>query len=147
VASSRLEVLEAAQQAIRSRWNDFRRAFERRDREAYRVALTDFSDQLRRWTAAEERALLPALARNPIPGRDTQRELRLEFVQLRELARFLLEQATASAPIADVLGLAENLDRRLASHERDLGAVYFPAACEVLEEGEWQILRESAPSR
>jgi hypothetical protein len=147
VTIPRLELLEAAQEALRSRWNDFRGAFERRDTEAYRVALADFLDQLRRWTAAEERALLPALARNPIPGRDTQRELRLEFVQLRELARFLLEQATASAPIADVLGLAENLDRRLTAHEREMGSVYFPAASGVLEDREWLILRESAPAR
>jgi hypothetical protein len=147
MTNSRLEVLEFAQEALRSRWNDFRGAFERRDTEAYRVALADFLDQLRRWTAAEERALLPALGRNPIPGRDTQRELRLEFVQLRELARFLLEQATASAPIADVLGLAENLDRRLTAHEREMGAVYFPAACGILDDREWLVLRESAPTR
>ncbi|MEP7132758.1 MAG: hypothetical protein ABI914_06315 [Acidobacteriota bacterium] len=142
----RLPSLRAAQHALRSRFNDFRAALERRDEAAYRVAIDDFVAQLRRWTAAEEKTLLPALLRAPIENRDTQRELRLEFVQLRELGRFLLEQLTRSAPLSDVLGLVENLDRRLAAHESELDSVYFEAAASVLRDDEWKALLESAPS-
>ncbi len=84
-----LEGLKAAQQALRGRFDDFRRALERRDEEAYRLGLTDFHACLRRWTEAEEKALLPAILRAGILGRDPQRELRLEWVQLRELTRYL----------------------------------------------------------
>ncbi|MEO8189269.1 MAG: hypothetical protein ABI682_02920 [Acidobacteriota bacterium] len=142
----RLRSLRAAQRALRSRFDDFRSAFERRDEAAYRVAIDDFVTQLRRWTTAEERTLLPALVRAPIENRDTQRELRLEFVQLRELGRFLLEQLTRSAPLSDVLGLVENLDRRLAAHESELDSVYYEAAVGVLRDEEWKALLESAPS-
>ncbi len=139
-------MLLAAQKALRSRFEEFRRAFERRDTEAYRLALADFSRCLVRWTQAEEKALLPAILRSGVPGRDPQRELRLEWVQVRELTRFLLEQVSAQAPIADVLGLSENLARRYAAHQSEMEAVYYPAAAATLTAQEWKSLGEAAPA-
>jgi hypothetical protein len=140
-----LEELTAAQTALRTRWSEFRLAFERRDGEAYRMALDDFARHLRRWTQAEERSLVPALSRAPDSARHAARELKVELVQVRELTRFLGEQVGAHSSLADVLGLIENLDRRLGSHERELLASYFPAAVSSLSESEWKDLRESAP--
>ena len=134
-----------AQAGLRSRFEDFRRALDRRDEEAYRVALTDFHDSLRRWTEAQERALLPAILRTAIPGRDPQRELRLEWVQLRELTRYLLSQINDRAPMGDILGFTENLARRFAAHESDLQNVYYPAAASALTTAEWTILNAAAP--
>ncbi len=137
--------LHAAQRALRSRFDDFRSAFERRDEAAYRVAIEDFSTHLRRWTLAEEQVLLPALLRAPISGRDAQRELRLELVQVRELTRFLQDQLARSASLSDVIGIVENLDRRLSAHERELESVYFSAASAVLRDEEWDALLTAAP--
>jgi hypothetical protein len=133
--------LAAAQASLRNRWTDFRRAFERRDGEAYRVALQDFDRNLRAWTVAEQDCLVPALARSP----SSQRELRVELVQIRELTRFLLEQVGTHSPLADVLGLIENLDRRLTAHENELLNQYYPAAIGSLTEDDWKRLREAAP--
>jgi len=130
---------------LRSRFDDFRRALDRRDEEAYRLALADFHHCLLPWTTAEEKALLPAILRGGIAGRDPQRELHLEWVQLRELTRYLLAQVSERARIGDVLGLAENLDRRLAAHESEMARVYYPAAAGILGEEEWGALEESAP--
>ena len=107
--------------------------------------MTDFHDCLRRWTEAQERALLPAILRTAIPGRDPRRELRLEWVQLRELTRFLLSQINDRAPMGDILGFTENLTRRFAAHELDLQTIYYPAAASALSAGEWTILAEAAP--
>ncbi len=137
--------LRDAQRALRARYEDFRRALDRRDEEAYRLGLTDFHDCLRRWTEAQEKALLPAILRAGIPGRDPQRELRLEWVQLRELTRYLLSQINARAPLSDILGFTENLERRFAAHESDLERVYFGAAAPRLTAAERKILREAAP--
>lgn len=145
MTSGTLGDLAAAQAALRSRWTDFRRAFERRDGAAYRLALDDFSRNLRRWTQAEERSLLPALSRSAEAPRDAPRELRVELVQVRELTRFLLEQVGSHSQLADVLGLIENLDRRLAAHESQLVSQYFPAGASSLTEEEWRDLRENAP--
>ena len=134
-----------AQAGLRSRFEDFRRALDRRDEEAYRLGLTDFHDCLRRWTEAQERALLPAILRTAIPGRDPQRELRLEWVQLRELTRYLLSQINDRAPMADILGFTENLERRFAAHEADLVSVYFGAAAPLLTAEERKILLDAAP--
>src|SRR5262245_39733487 len=122
-----LDLLLSAQSSLRSRFDDFRRALERRDEEAYRMGLTDFHRCLLRWTQAEEEVLLPAIGRAPIPGRDPQREIRLECVQLRSLTGALLDSIVRGSPIADVLGLAENLDRRLAAHHSEMASVYYPA--------------------
>jgi len=135
-----------AQAGLRSRFEDFRQALDRRDEEAYRLGLTDFHDCLRRWTEAEEKALLPAILRAAIPGRDPQRELRLEWVQLRELTRYLLSQVNDRAPMADILGFMENLARRFAAHESDLQNVYYPAAVNTLTAGEWATLAAAAPT-
>ncbi len=140
-----LEGLMAAQEALRSRFEDFRRALDRRDEEAYRLGLTDFHLCLRRWTEAEEKALLPAVLREGIAGRDPQRELRLEWVQLRELTRYLLSQVNDRAPIGDILGFAENLERRFAAHQSEMEKVYYPAAARVLTGEEWKTLVRAAP--
>jgi hypothetical protein len=140
-------MLEAAQAGLRSRFDDFHRAFDRRDQAAYRMALTDFHDWLCRWTAAEQRFLLPALRRTRLEGRDAQRELSLEYVQLRELTRQLRMEIEANAPMADLLGLLENLSRRLGAHERDKLALYYPAAADRLTDSERQALEDAAPGR
>ena len=137
--------LMSAQGALRSRFDDFRRALDRRDEEAYRLGLTDFHQTLRRWTEAEETALLPAVLRANIAGRDPRRELRLECVQLRELTRYLLSQVNDRAPIGDILGFTENLERRLAAHESEMESVYYPAAAPLLTGDEWRILSGASP--
>jgi hypothetical protein len=133
------------QTGLRSRFEDFRRALDRRDEEAYRLGLTDFHDCLRRWTEAEEKALLPAILRTTIPGRDPRRELRLEWVQLRELTRFLLSQINDRAPMGDILGFTENLARRFTAHESDLQILYYPAVAPLLTSAEWEVLSAAAP--
>ena len=140
-----LSFLLSAQRALRSRFDDFRRALERRDEEAYRLALTDFHRCLVRWTQAEEEALLPAILRSSIEGRDPRRELRLEWVQVRELTRYLLSQVNERAPIADILGLSENLERRLSAHESEMEQVYYPAAAPVVTVKEIRLLADAAP--
>ena len=137
--------LLAVAAGLRSRFDDFRRALDRREDEAGRIALADFHAQLSRWTTAEERVLLPALARASFPGRDPQRELKLEYVQIRELTRYLLSQIGERAPLADVLGLVENLERRLAAHESEMEKVYYPGAASLLTPEEWQLLGDAAP--
>jgi len=137
--------LLSVQRSLRSRFEDFRRAYERRDGEAYRLALTDFLSCLRTWTHAEEEALLPAIVRTGVTGRDVIRELRLEWVQVRELTNYLLTQVVDRAPVADVLGLIENLDRRLAAHESQMEKVYFPAAAKSLTPEERRGLEAAKP--
>jgi hypothetical protein len=139
------QALLSAQRSLRSRFEDFRRAFDRRDGEAYRVALADFHSSLQRWTAAIEAALLPAVLRAGVPGRDPRRELRLDGVQVRELTRFLVEEINRRAPLADLLGLVENLARRFAAHDAELLGVYFPAASPHLTPEEWSLLEDAAP--
>lgn len=143
---SSLESLLAASRALRSRFDDFRQSLDRRDLEAYRFALDDFHRNLVRWTRAEEEALLPALRRAGLSGRDPERELRLQWVQVRELTRYLLEQVEAAAPISDVLGFAENLGRRFAAHLSEMENVYYPLAAPLLTEQERGRLDEAAPS-
>jgi hypothetical protein len=140
------ETLRSAQAALRSRFEDFRRALDRRDEEAYRLGLADFHSCLLRWTEAQEKALLPAVLRAGVAGRDPRRELRLEWVQLRELTRYLLSQVLERAPIADILGFTENLARRFTAHESDLEKLYYAAAASTLTPEEWRILANAAPS-
>jgi hypothetical protein len=150
-----LALLCSAQRGLRSRFDDFRRALDRRDEAAYRLALSDFENRLVRWTDAEERVLLPALDRAGIAGRDPRRELRLEYVQLRELTRALRRQIEGPPreggdveyrpAIADTLGYAENLSRRFDAHEAEVLGVYYPAAAKVLTDGELRVLKEAAP--
>jgi hemerythrin HHE cation binding domain-containing protein len=141
----RTETLFAVQGSLRHRFDEFRGALERRDEAAYRMALSDFHGHLCRWTAAEERVLLPLLTPERLPGRDPQRELRLEYVQIRELTRYLLSELVRRAPMADVLGLVENLERRLTSHESEMRTVYYPAVSALLDADAWRQLDEAAP--
>ncbi len=144
-AATALEILLSAQRALRSRWEDFRQALNRRDQAAYELALKDFHDQLLRWTAEEEKVLLPALARVDLLGRDAQRELRVEYVQIRELTRYLLSQVSGRARLGDILGFVENLERRLAAHESEMEKVYYPAVAPVLLPEERRLLEEASP--
>ena len=139
-----LVLLNATQAALRSRFDDFHRAFDHRDEAAYRLALADFQDWLFRWTEAEERVLLPALRRAILPERDPQRELRLEYVQLRELTRHVRMQIESRGRMADLLGLVENLARRFDAHERENVGVYYPAAAPLLTAAERQSLEDAA---
>lgn len=140
-----LDELLAPQRALRSRFDDFRTAFERRDRAAYELALRDFESAQRRWTQAEESILLPALLRAGVPGRDPRRELKLEYVQVRELTRHILDQVAKNGPLGDILGMVENLERRLVAHEAEMERVYYPAAQPVLTGAERQALADAAP--
>lgn len=137
--------LLAGQSALRARFDDFARALRRNDATAFDVALSDFEQHLVRWTEAEEQALLPAVVRADIAGRDPRRELRLEYVQIRELTRFLARQRADRIRLNDLAGYLENLDRRLTAHERDMASVYYPAAAATLEEEEWTILENARP--
>ncbi len=140
-----LSLLLSAQRSLRLRFDDFSRALERRDEEAYRVALADFHEQLRRWTEAEERWLVPAVLRAGVPGRDPHRELSVEYVQLRELTRYLLSQVEERTAISDVLGLSDNLNRRLGAHESEMEKVYYPAAAGSLTTEEQHALEAAKP--
>ncbi len=141
----RVDSLLAVQRALRSRFEDFRQALQRNDRAAVEVALIDFEHHLQRWTEAEERALVPALARSRIAGRDAQRELRLEYVQIRELTRYLVRQISEGIRPNDLVGFVENLDRRLKAHESEMERVYYPAAEPILTADEWRTLEEARP--
>jgi hypothetical protein len=137
--------LHAAQRELRARFDDFRQAFDRRDEAAYRLAIADFHERLCRWTAGEERALLAALRRASLPDRDPQRELSLEYVQLRELTRQVRLLTEARGPLVDILGFVENLSRRLDAHELGNAGVYYPAAAPLLTPEERRTLRDAAP--
>jgi hypothetical protein len=140
-----LDILLSASRALRSRFDDFQQALDRRDEEAYRLALDDFHRHLVRWTRVEEETLLPAVLRAEIPGRDPARELRLQWVQVRELTRYLLDQIQKRASLGDLLGLAENLARRFAAHASEMENVYYPAAAPLLDAHAERILAEAAP--
>jgi hypothetical protein len=139
-----LPLLRAAQRDLRLRFDDFRQALDRRDGPAYRLALSDFQRAFTGWSAAQEGALLPALDRAAIEGRDSRRELTLEFVQVRELTRHVRMQIEAGAPLSDILGLVENLTRRLDAHERSVQDVYYPSAAPLLTTAERQALEQAA---
>lgn len=139
-----LELLRRTLEEVRSRFDDFRRALERRDAPAYRLGLADFQRALDAWTAEQQRSLLPAIDRAALVGRDARREVTLEFVQLRELTRQLRLQIEGGASMSDILGLAENLSRRFGAHERGMRDVYYPAAAAVLDASERRALEEAA---
>jgi hypothetical protein len=142
---TRLDEMLSTQRALRSRFDDFRQALRRENRMAMDVALVDFERHFRRWTDAEERSLVPALLRAEIAGRNPQRELRLEYVQIRELTRFLLQQLGEGVRSSHLIGYVDNLDRRLHAHEKDMGQVYYPAAEERLTDEEWTALQSARP--
>ena len=110
------------------------------------VAISDFELRLRAWTEAEEKALVPALLRAQIPGRDARRELRLEYVQIRELTRYVAQQISEHLPSMNIVGYVENLDRRLHAHETEMEKVYYPAAAPLLSDEEWSALDAARPA-
>ena len=140
-----LETLLAAQRALRSRFDDFQRAMRNENRAAMEVAIADFEKHLRAWTEAEEKALVPAVERAKIAGRDARRELRLEYVQIRELTRYIAQQIAEKLPSLNIAGYVENLDRRLHAHESEMEKVYYPAAAPLLTEEEWAVLQSARP--
>ena len=109
------------------------------------VAIADFEKHLRAWTDAEEKALVPALVRAHIAGRDVQRELRLEYVQIRELTRYIAQQISEHLPSMNIAGYVENLDRRLHAHESEMEKLYYPTASELLTDDEWNVLDKARP--
>jgi hypothetical protein len=142
---TRLELLLAAQRALRSRFDDFQHALRNENRPAMEVAIADFEHHLRDWTEAEEKALVPAVVRAQIPGRDSRRELRIEYVQIRELARYIAQQISEHLPSMNIVGYVENLDRRLHAHESEMENVYYPAAAPLLTDSEWSLLDAARP--
>lgn len=134
------------QRALRSRFDEFRLALQRENTTAAEVALDDFEKHFRRWSEAEEKALMPALVRAEVRGRDVRRELRLEYVQIRELTRFLLQQIREGIRPTQLAGYVENLERRLSAHEGEMQRVYYPAAETTLTADEWKVLQEAEPS-
>lgn len=140
------EWLLEGQRALRERFDDFAQALRRNDKTALDVALDDFEKNLRRWTEAEETALIPAVTRAAIAGRDPRRELHLEYVQLRELTNFIARGRADKAQPSELRGYVENLDRRLTAHERENRSVYYPAAAGNLTEDEWAVLEAARPS-
>ena len=141
-----VEWLLEGQRALRDRFDDFAGAMRRNDKTALDVALFDFEQHLRRWTEAEETVLIPAVARVEIPGRDPRRELRLEYVQLRELTNFISRGRADKAQPSELLGYVENLERRLTAHERENRSVYYPVAAGSLTEDEGTILEAARPA-
>jgi len=143
---TRLEILLAAQRALRSRFDDFQRALRNENRSAMEVAIADFEQHLRDWTEAEEKALMPAVIRAQIHGRDSRRELRIEYVQIRELARYIAQLISEHLPSMNIIGYVENLDRRLHAHESEMEKVYYPAAAALLTDEEWSVLEAARPT-
>jgi len=144
--TSKVDLLLSAQRALRSRFDDFQRALRNENRAAMEVAISDFELRLRAWTEAEEKALVPALLRAEIPGRDARRELRLEYVQIRELTRYVAQQISEHLPSMNIVGYVENLDRRLHAHETEMEKVYYPAAAPLLSDEEWSALDAARPA-
>ena len=140
-----IDALLLGQRALRNRYDDFRQALQRNDRPALSVAIDDFQHQFERWTDAEEKSLLPALIRNSVAGRDARRELLLEYVQIRELTRYLVRQIAEGIRSDELTGFAENLDRRLRAHESEMERVYYPAAAPILTPEEWSALEAARP--
>lgn len=138
------DLLLASQRSLRARFDDFVLAAQRQNATAAEIALDDFEKTFTRWTEAEEQALIPALERAQIEGRDVRRELRLEYVQIRELTRFILRQIIDGIRVDDLRGYVENLDRRLRAHETEMERVYYPAA--RLSESETEILEAARPA-
>jgi hypothetical protein len=140
-----IATLLIGQRGLRNRYDDFLQALQRNDRPAVIVAINDFQQQLERWTDAEEKSLLPALIRNGVAGRDARRELLLEYVQIRELTRYLVRQIGEGIRSDDLSGFAQNLDRRLRAHEGEMERVYYPAAVPILTPDDWAALLSARP--
>lgn len=131
-----LHALLAPQRALRARHEAFRRALRAGDRVTAELELGAFELGMRRRIELESRVLLPALAQVAVPGRDARRELVMQYVQLRELLRNLAQRIASAAPPSEILGFADNLERRLSAHETELATVYYPAAWSALSTGD-----------
>jgi hypothetical protein len=129
--------------ALSARFEDFRQALERRDGAAYRTAVQDLLERLTVWSGALDRVVVPALER--IPRRDLARELTVDLVQLRELARHIVKQIETGAPLSDLLGMVENFRGRLAAHARQMSEVYAPAAATALRDDDYAELVLARP--
>lgn len=140
-----LDWLAAAERTLHARLADVLGAVAHEQRTAVEVALSDFEQHLRRWTEAEEVALIPAVERVGVPGRDARREIHLEFVQLRELTAFLVRQIAGGLRLRDLAGYFENLDRRLRAHDEALATTYYPIAAKTLTPDEWALLERARP--
>ena len=127
-----MHALLAPQRKLRAGFDVFRRALEQNDRSAMELGLCQFELGLRRQIELELRVLQPVLARVSFAGRDARRELEFQYVQLRELTRHLAVRIASSAAMSEIIGFAENLDRRLAAHESEMERVYYPAALDLL---------------
>jgi hypothetical protein len=147
-AAPDLRALLAPQRALRVRFEAFRAALARDDRAAEQRALDEFEAALRRRIESELRVLVPALARAVLAGGTARRELEVECVQLRELTSHLAQRvaggARAGTARAEILGLAANLDRRLAAHESEMERVYGPAALPELSDADRSALARDA---
>jgi hypothetical protein len=128
---------------LSARFEDFRQALERRDGAAYRTAVQDLLERLTVWSGALDRIVVPALER--IPRRDLARELTVDLVQLRELARHIVKQIETAAPLSDLLGLVENFRGRLSAHARQMSEVYAPAAGPALSDADGAELAAARP--
>jgi hypothetical protein len=61
------------------------------------------------------------------------------------LTRYVLEQISQNGRLADVLGLVDNLERRLSAHESEMEKVYYPAVAAALTIEELRALQEARP--
>jgi hypothetical protein len=61
------------------------------------------------------------------------------------LTRYVLEQISQNGRLADVLGLVDNLERRLSAHESEMEKVYYPAVAGALTPEELRALQEARP--
>jgi hypothetical protein len=126
--------------ALSKRFDELRSALEH-DSGAGRVsAARAFETELHRRTGIERRLLLPLLTRSSVPGRDARREIETQHTQLGDLARHLHERVASGAAQGVLLGLIENLSRRLVAHASELDVVYFPAIAPLLAEDDRRAL-------
>jgi hypothetical protein len=123
VASSLSTQLEQEHRALDELFGRFLAAAHGGPLEAARGAMAAFDDELRRHTVFEEERLLASPAgRRLVPGSDETaderlfRELRLEHVQLRELAAMTRRLLEEKGDLEGARRLAPNLARRWDAH-------------------------------
>ncbi len=104
------------------------------DADAARDAMRDFDVELGRHTAFEEEAVLAAPAGHKlVPGLEENatdrlsRELRLEHVQVREVAAMIRRLLEEKGDLEGARRLAPNLARRWDAHTTREEAELFPA--------------------
>ena len=52
---------------------------------------------------------------------------------------------TEGAPLRDLNGFIENLDRRLRAHDSEMERVYYKAAANEMTDDEWRVLESARP--